>query len=165
MIEIDFSNIKLLSKKERYTTVLKQVDALLESENNVIANLSNIVSLLKNSFEYYLWVGYYFYDEDKNNLVLGPFQGSLACTRIEIGKGVCGTSFRDKETIIVDDVNKFPGHIFCDSKSKSEIVVPIMNDGKAIGVLDADSDEFASFDEVDKIYLEELVMKISNILS
>ena len=165
MIEVDFNNIKLLSKKERYTTVLKQVDAILESENNVIANLSNIVSLLKHSFEYYLWVGYYLYDEDANNLVLGPFQGSLACTRIEIGKGVCGTSFRDKETIIVNDVNKFPGHIFCDSKSKSEIVVPILNDGKAIGVLDVDSAVYASFDEADKIYLEEFVKKISNILS
>jgi len=165
MIEIDFNNLKLLSKKERYTTILKQIDALLENENNVIANLSNIVSLLKSSFEYYLWVGYYLHDENNNNLVLGPFQGSLACTRIEIGKGVCGTSFRDKETIIVDDVNKFPGHIFCDSKSKSEIVVPILSDGKAIGVLDVDSAEYASFDEADKIYLEELTKKISDILS
>jgi GAF domain-containing protein len=165
MIEIDFNNLKLLSKKERYATVLKQVDALLETENNVIANLSNIVSLLKHSFEYYLWVGYYLYDEDKNNLVLGPFQGSLACTRIEIGKGVCGTSFRDKETIIVDDVNTFPGHIVCDSKSKSEIVIPILNRDSVLGVLDVDSAEFASFDEADKIYLEELVKKISNILS
>lgn len=165
MIEVDFNNLKLLSKKERYTTVLKQVDALLESENNVIANLSNIVSLLKNSFEYYLWVGYYLYDEDANNLVLGPFQGSLACTRIEIGKGVCGTSFRDKETIIVDDVNTFPGHIVCDSKSKSEIVVPILNGDNILGVLDVDSADDSSFDEIDKIYLEELVKKISNILS
>jgi L-methionine (R)-S-oxide reductase len=165
MIEVDFNNLKLLSKKERYTNVLKQVDALLESENNVIANLSNIVSLLKNSFENYLWVGYYLYDEDKNNLVLGPFQGSLACTRIEIGKGVCGTSFRDKETIIVDDVNTFPGHIVCDSKSKSEIVVPILNGDNVLGVLDVDSADSSSFDEIDKIYLEELVKKISNILS
>lgn len=165
MIEVDFNNLNLLPKKERYTTVLKQVDALLESENNVIANLSTIVSLLKSSFDYYLWVGYYLYDEDKNNLVLGPFQGSLACTRIEIGKGVCGTSFRDKEAIIVDDVNKFPGHIFCDSKSKSEIVIPILNNEVVIGVLDVDSAEYASFDETDKIYLEEVAKKISNILS
>lgn len=164
MIEVDFNNLKLLSKKERYTTVLKQVDSLLEGESNVIANLANIVSLLKNSFEYYLWIGYYLYDEDKNNLVLGPFQGSLACTRIEIGKGVCGTSFRDKKTIIVDDVNLFPGHIFCDSKSKSEIVVPIFRNEDLLGVLDADSAEFASFDEIDKIYLEELTKKISKIL-
>lgn len=164
MIEVDFNNLKLLSKKERYTTVLKQVDSLLEGESNVIANLANIVSLLKNSFEYYLWIGYYLYDEDKNNLVLGPFQGSLACTRIEIGKGVCGTSFRDKKTIIVDDVNLFPGHIFCDSKSKSEIVVPIFRNEDLLGVLDADSAEYASFDEIDKIYLEELTKKISKIL-
>ncbi|MEI7483573.1 MAG: GAF domain-containing protein [Ignavibacteriota bacterium] len=165
MIEVDINNLKLLSKKERYTTVLKQVDALLENENNVIANLANVTSLLKSTFDYYLWVGFYLYDKDKNNLVLGPFQGSLACTRIEIGKGVCGTSFRDKETIIVEDVNNFPGHIFCDSKSKSEIVIPVLYDGKAIGVLDVDSAEYAFFDEIDKIYLEELVNKISNILS
>ncbi len=165
MIEVDFNNLKLLSKKEKYLSVLKQADALLESESNVIANLSNIASLLKSSFEHYLWVGFYFYDEDKNNLVLGPFQGSLACTRIEIGKGVCGTSFRDKQTIIVDDVNLFPGHIFCDSKSKSEIVVPVMKGEEVSGVIDVDSAEFASFDEIDKIYLEELAKKISNILN
>jgi L-methionine (R)-S-oxide reductase len=165
MIEIDFNNIKLLSKKERYTTVLKQADSLLEGEKNVIANLSNIVSLLKNSFEYYLWVGYYLYDEEMNNLVLGPFQGSLGCTRIEIGQGVCGTSFLKKETIIVEDVNKFPGHIVCDSKSRSEIVIPILSNGNVLGVLDVDSADYASFDEIDKIYLEELAVKISNILS
>lgn len=164
MIEVDFNNIKLLSKKERYTTLLKQVDALLNDEDNVTANLSNIVSLLKNSFEYYLWAGYYFYDEKKQNLVLGPFQGSLACTRIEIGKGVCGTSFVNRETTIVDDVNKFPGHIFCDSNSKSEIVVPIFKNGDVAGVLDIDSADYSSFDEIDKIYLEELVKKISYIL-
>jgi L-methionine (R)-S-oxide reductase len=124
MIEIDFNNIKLLSKKERYTTLLKQVDALLEGEDNVIANLSNVVSLLKNSFDYYSWVGYYLYDHKKNNLVLGPFQGSLGCTRIELGKGVCGSSYSRKETILVKNVNEFPGHIACDSRSKSEIVVP-----------------------------------------
>jgi len=165
MIDVDFNNIKLLSKKERYTTVLKQVDSLLEGENNVIANLSNIVSLLKNSFGYYLWVGYYLYDEEKNNLVLGPFQGSLACTRIETGKGVCGTSFQNKESIIVEDVTKFPGHIVCDSKSNSEIVVPILSGENALGVLDVDSADYSSFDEIDKIYLEELARKISNILS
>jgi GAF domain-containing protein len=165
MIEVDFNKIKLLSKKERYTTLLKQVDALLEGEDNVTANLSNIVSLLKNSFEYYLWVGYYFYDEKKNNLVLGPFQGSLGCTRIEIGKGVCGTSYAKKETIVVEDVNQFPGHIFCDSSSKSEIVVPLFKNNKVAGVIDVDSAEFSSFDEIDKIYLEELSGKISTILS
>ena len=164
MIESDLNNIKLLSKKERYTVLLKQVTALLDAEDNITANLSNIVSLLKNSFEYYLWVGYYFYDEKKNNLVLGPFQGSLACTRIEIGKGVCGASFLKKETIIVEDVNKFPGHIFCDSNSKSEIVVPIFKNDNIAGVLDVDSADYASFDEIDKIYLEELTLKISKIL-
>lgn len=165
MIEVDFNNIKLLSKKERYTTLLKQVDALLDGEDNVIANLSNIVSVLKNSFEYYLWVGYYFYDEKKNNLVLGPFQGSPGCTRIEIGKGVCGTSYANKETIIVEDVNQFPGHIFCDSNSKSEIVIPLFKNNEVAGVIDVDSAEYSSFDEIDRIYLEELSVKISTILS
>lgn len=164
MIDADFNNIKLISKKERYTVLLKQVTALLDAEDNITANLSNIVSLLKNSFEYYLWAGYYFYDEKKNNLVLGPFQGSLACTRIEIGKGVCGASFLKKETIVVKDVNKFPGHIFCDSNSKSEIVVPIFKNDNIAGVLDIDSADYASFDEIDKIYLEELTLKISKIL-
>jgi GAF domain-containing protein len=165
MIEVDFNNIKLLSKKERYTTLLKQTDALLEGEDNLIANLSNIVSLLKNSFEYYLWVGYYFYDEKKNNLVLGPFQGTLGCTRIEIGKGVCGTSYSKKETIVVEDVNQFPGHIFCDSNSKSEIVVPFFKNNEVAGVIDVDSAEYSSFDEIDRIYLEELSAKISTILT
>jgi len=165
MIEVDFNNIKLLSKKERYTTLLKQADAIIEGEDNVTANLSNIVSLLKYSFEYYLWVGYYLYDEKNNNLVLGPFQGSPGCTRIEIGKGVCGTAYANKETIIVEDVNQFPGHIFCDSNSKSEIVVPIFRNGEAAGVIDVDSADYSAFDEIDRIYLEELSGRISTILS
>jgi L-methionine (R)-S-oxide reductase len=120
--------------------------------------------VLKSSFEYYLWAGFYLYDEKKNNLVLGPFQGRLACSRIEIGKGVCGTSFVNKETIVVNDVSKFPGHIVCDSNSKSEIVVPVFKDSDIVGVLDVDSAEYASFDEVDRIYLEEIAAKISKIL-
>jgi L-methionine (R)-S-oxide reductase len=164
MIEVDFNNLKQLAKKERYVTLLKQVDALFENEDNVIANLSNIVSVLKSSFEYYLWSGFYLYDDKKNNLVLGPYQGRLACSRIEIGKGVCGTSFVNKETIVVNDVSKFPGHIVCDSNSKSEIVVPVFKGGDIVGVLDVDSAEYASFDEVDKIYLEEIAAKISKIL-
>ncbi len=164
MIEVDFSGIKLLSKKERYTTIIKQSNALFSAENNIITNLANIVSLLKNSLEYYSWVGFYLYDEKEKNLVLGPFQGNLACTRIEIGKGVCGTSYLNKETIVVDDVNKFPGHIVCDSNSKSEIVIPIIKNDIVAGVLDVDSTEYASFDETDKIYLEELAQKISEII-
>ena len=161
MIEVDFENIKQLSKKEKYTAVLKQAESLLQGEQNLIANLSNIVSLLKYSFDYYLWVGFYFFDKENNNLVLGPFQGKVACTRIEIGKGVCGTSFQNKEAIVVDDVNKFSGHIFCDGDSKSEIVIPILKENEVAGVIDVDSSDYSSFDEVDKIYLTEL----SNLIS
>ena len=163
MIEVNFDKITQLSKQERYSEVLKQAEALLKGENNLIANLSNIVSLLKYSFDYYLWVGFYMFDKEKNNLVLGPFQGRLACTRIEIGKGVCGTAFKDKETVVVDDVNKFPGHIFCDSASKSEIVIPIFSNGEAAGVLDVDSADYSSFDDVDSKYLNELSLIISRI--
>lgn len=163
MIEVNFDKITQLSKQERYSEVLKLAEALLKGENNLIANLSNIVSLLKYSFDYYLWVGFYMFDKEKNNLVLGPFQGRLACTRIEIGKGVCGTAFKDKETVVVDDVNKFPGHIFCDSASKSEIVIPIFRNGEAAGVLDVDSADYSSFDDVDSKYLNELSLIISRI--
>lgn len=163
MIEVNFDEITKLSKQQRYAEVLRQTEALLTGENNLIANLSNIVSLLKYSFEYYLWVGFYFYDNEMNNLVLGPFQGRLACTRIEIGKGVCGTAYKNMETIVVEDVNKFPGHIFCDSTSKSEIVVPILKNDEAIGVLDVDSGEYSSFDDDDKKYLNELCLIISRI--
>lgn len=164
MIEVNFDIITKLTKQERYTEVLKQADALLKDENNLTANLSNISSLLKNSFEYYMWVGFYLYDSEKNNLVLGPFQGNLACTRIEIGKGVCGTSFKNREAIVVNDVNKFPGHIFCDSRSKSEIVVPLFKNSEVAGVLDVDSAEYSSFDDVDKKNLTELSLIISGIL-
>jgi L-methionine (R)-S-oxide reductase len=164
MIEVNFEKITQLSKEERYIEVLKQAEALLKDECNLIANLSNITSLLKNSFDCYLWVGFYLYDNEMNNLVLGPFQGNLACTRIEIGKGVCGTSFKNREAIVVDDVNKFPGHIFCDSASKSEIVVPIFWDSEVVGVLDVDSAEYSSFDDVDKEYLTKLSLIISGII-
>lgn len=164
MIEVNFDKITQLSKQERYVEVLKQGEALLKDESNLIANLSNITSLLKSSFDYYLWVGFYLYDNEKNNLVLGPFQGKLACTRIEIGKGVCGTSFKNREAIVVDDVNKFPGHIFCDSASKSEIVIPIFRNNEVAGVLDVDSAEYSSFDDIDKKYLTKLSLIISGIL-
>ncbi|MFA5011795.1 MAG: GAF domain-containing protein [Ignavibacteria bacterium] len=163
MIEVNFDKITKLSKQERYSEVLSQVEALLKDENNLIANLSNVVSLLKYSFDYYLWVGFYFYDAERNNLVLGPFQGRIACTRIEIGKGVCGTAFKNGETLVVNDVNKFPGHIFCDSSSKSEIVVPVFRNDKIVGVLDVDSAVYSSFDDVDRKYLNELSLIISRI--
>ena len=163
MIEVNFDIITQLSKQERYSIVLNQAEALMKDENNLIANLSNIVSLLKYSFDYYLWVGFYLYDEEKQNLVLGPFQGRIACTRIEIGKGVCGTAFKNRETLVIDDVNKFPGHIFCDSSSKSEIVVPVFRNDKIVGVLDVDSAVYSSFDAVDRKYLNELSLIISRI--
>ena len=163
MIEVNFDIITQLSKQERYSIVLNQAEALMKDENNLIANLSNIVSLLKYSFNYYLWVGFYLYDEEKQNLVLGPFQGRIACTRIEIGKGVCGTAFKNRETLVIDDVNKFPGHIFCDSSSKSEIVVPVFRNDKIVGVLDVDSAVYSSFDAVDRKYLNELSLIISRI--
>lgn len=163
MIEVNFDKITQLSKQERYSIVLNQAEALMKDENNLIANLSNIVSLLKYSFDYYLWVGFYLYDEEKQNLVLGPFQGRIACTRIEIGKGVCGTAFKNRETLVIDDVNKFPGHIFCDSSSKSEIVVPVFRNDKIVGVLDVDSAVYSSFDAVDRKYLNELSLIISRI--
>lgn len=164
MIDVDFENIKQLSKKEKYLTVIKQAESLLYGETNLTANLCNLASLLKYSFDYYLWVGFYFLDKEKNNLVLGPFQGKVACTRIEVGKGVCGTSFYKKEAIIVDNVNEFPGHIFCDGDSKSEIVIPIYKDNEVIGVIDVDSNQYSAFDDVDKIYLTELSNLISKLL-
>ena len=163
MIEVNFDKITQLSKQERYSIVLNQAEALMKDENNLIANLSNIVSLLKYSFDYYLWVGFYLYDEEKQNLVLGPFQGRIACTRIEIGKGVCGTAFKNRETLVINDVNKFPGHIFCDSSSKSEIVVPVFRNDKIVGVLDVDSAVYSSFDAIDRKYLNELSLIISRI--
>lgn len=163
MIEVNFDIITQLSKQERYSIVLNQAEALMKDENNLIANLSNIVSLLKYSFDYYLWVGFYLYDEEKQNLVLGPFQGRIACTRIEIGKGVCGTAFKNRETLVINDVNKFPGHIFCDSSSKSEIVVPVFRNDKIVGVLDVDSAVYSSFDAIDRKYLNELSLIISRI--
>lgn len=163
MIEVNFDKINRLSKQDKYSEILKSAEFFLKDENNLIANLSNIASLFKHGFDYYLWFGFYLYDSRKNNLVLGPFQGKLACTRIEIGRGVCGTAFQNKEAIIVDDVEKFPGHIFCDSSSRSEIVVPLIKDGNAIGVIDVDSSEYTAFDETDKKYLTKLSEMITGL--
>ncbi|MCL5028329.1 MAG: GAF domain-containing protein [Bacteroidetes bacterium] len=146
---------KNLSLGEQYQQLLLQIKSLLDKKENLISNLSNLTASLKHTFEKISWVGFYLFDG--TNLYLGPFQGKVACTNIEIGKGVCGTSALKKETIIVQDVNKFPGHIFCDADSKSEIVVPILKDGNLFGVLDLDSAEYNSFDEIDKEYLEEIV--------
>ena len=142
------------SKTEQYTTLLPQVKALIEGEPDVIANLANIAGALKEQFGW-LWVGFYLVK--KEELVLGPFQGPVACTRIKKGRGVCGTSWAVAATLIVADVEKFPGHIACSSLSRSEIVVPVIRNAEVIAVLDADSEVLNCFDETDKKYLEEIV--------
>ncbi|MBK7446477.1 MAG: GAF domain-containing protein [Ignavibacteria bacterium] len=155
---------KGLLKEERYKLLLPQIDALIKDEINFIANISNITSVLKYSFDNFLWVGFYFTDNNNpGELVLGPFQGRVACTRIKFGQGVCGTSAERKETIIVNDVNEFPGHIVCDSLSKSEIVVPVLKNGKVLGVLDIDSERYGNFDETDKKFLSKMLENILNI--
>jgi GAF domain-containing protein len=147
------------SLDEQYQLLVKQVESLLNKKDNLITNLSNFTAALKQTFAKISWVGFYLYDDTK--LYLGPFQGKVACTEIQIGSGVCGTSAKERKTIIVEDVDKFSGHIACDVESKSEIVVPIIRDGKLFGVLDLDSTEYNSFNETDKIYLEELVNFLS----
>ena len=147
------------SVDEQYQLLVKQVKSLLRNEDNLITNLSNFTAALKQTFTKISWVGFYLFDGSK--LYLGPFQGKVACTEIKIGSGVCGISAFKKETIIVPDVDKFPGHIACDVESKSEIVVPIFKVDKLFGVLDLDSTDYNSFNETDKKYLEELVNFLS----
>lgn len=143
------------SRVQQYETVIKQLDALLTGESNVVANLSNASALLNQFLDRVNWVG--FYVTEGNQLVLGPFQGMPACVRIPFGRGVCGVTAETKTTQLVADVHQFPGHIACDSASNSEIVVPIIKDGNVIGVLDIDSPEKNRFDEVDQRYLEKFV--------
>lgn len=147
-----------LTKAERYEQLLPQINALISGETDIIANLSNICAVLKYNMPGFFWVG--FYTIKKGELVLGPYQGPLACTRIQLGKGVCGAAAERRETIIVPDVDKFPGHIACSSLSKSEIVIPLYNGDDVVGVLDVDSDELNMFDEIDKKYLEELCFSV-----
>ena len=148
------------SKDKGYTLVTKQLSALLEGEPNVIANLSNASALLNQFLDRTNWVGFYLYEEESNELVLGPFQGLPACVRIPLGKGVCGTAASERKTRLVEDVHAFPGHIACDAASQSEIVVPIVKDDKLIGVLDIDSPEKARFDEEDQRHLERFVEEL-----
>jgi len=143
-----------LAEEERYRLLVSQLKSLLTLDDKLISNLSNLTAAINDTFNKVSWIGFYLFDGSK--LYLGPFQGKLACTNIEIGKGVCGTSAEKRETIIVPDVNKFPGHIFCDGDSKSEIVIPLIKNGRLLGVLDLDSHEYNSFGETDKIYLEEI---------
>ena len=142
-----------MDKESRYREMLSAIKAITEKETNKIANLANITAVIKEFFDF-LWVGFYFVESDE--LVLGVFQGPPACTRISYGKGVCGTAWKEQKTIIVADVEQFPGHIACSSKSKSEIVIPIFENGKITMVLDIDSEELNTFDEIDKNYLERL---------
>jgi len=142
------------TKQEQYEALLPQIKGLLSGEPDLIANLANISAALHEQFGW-LWVGFYIVKEDE--LVLGPFQGPVACTRIRKGKGVCGTSWERETTLIVPDVEKFPGHIACSSKSKSEIVVPLIRNGKVIAVLDVDSEALNHFDATDQQYLEKIL--------
>jgi GAF domain-containing protein len=147
-------NIQSGTKQEQYESLIPQIEGLLHGENNLIANLANISAALKEQFNWW-WVGFYWIHDDV--LVLGPFQGPVACTRIKKGRGVCGSAWEKGATIIVDDVEKFPGHIACSSASKSEIVVPVFQEGNIVGVLDVDSAHLSDFDEIDQIYLEKIV--------
>ncbi|HEY4289800.1 MAG TPA: GAF domain-containing protein [Puia sp.] len=145
------------SKTERYTALLPQIKALMEGETDLVANLANVVAALKEQFGW-LWVGFYLVKKDA--LVVGPFQGPVACTRIRKGRGVCGASWEQAKTLIVPDVEAFPGHIACSSLSKSEIVVPIIRNGEVLGVLDADSVDPDAFDQEDQRWLEEMIEAI-----
>jgi L-methionine (R)-S-oxide reductase len=141
-------------KTEQYTTLIPQIEALLYGEPDLVANLANVAAALKEQFKWF-WVGFYLVKN--NELVLGPFQGPVACTRIGLGKGVCGTAWQQAKTLVVPDVEAFPGHIACSSLSQSEIVVPIFHDGEVVAVLDVDSELLDQFDDTDAQYLEQIV--------
>lgn len=149
-------------KAEQYQSIIPQIKAIVEGEPDLIANLANICAALNQQFGW-LWVGFYLVKQ--NELVLGPFQGPIACTRIAKGRGVCGTAWQQLQVIIVPDVELFPGHIACSSASKSEIVLPIMQNMECVGVLDIDSDELNQFDEVDAKYLQQLISIIETSIS
>jgi len=151
------------SKAERYESLIPQIKSLVSDEPDLIANLANICAVLKYTMDGFFWVGFYLKQE--NTLVLGPFQGPLACTRIQIPKGVCGKAVAEKRTIIVDDVNQFPGHIACSTDSKSEIVIPVIKDNDVIAVLDIDSDSYSNFDDTDKKYLEQVCDIVSELFN
>ena len=142
------------SKEEKYELLYKQIAAVTDAENNTIANMANITAMIHQTFNFW-WTG--FYRVIGEELVLGPFQGPLACSRIAFGRGVCGTAWREQATQIVPDVEQFPGHIACSSLSRSEIVVPVWDGDKIVAVLDIDSEQLATFDKVDQIWLERIV--------
>jgi L-methionine (R)-S-oxide reductase len=148
------------SKEETYKELLPQIQALVGSESDLVANLANVSAALKQSLKHYSWVGFYLVKDEQ--LVLGPFQGKVGCARIQIGKGVCGTAAERRETNVVPDVRRFAGHIACDPDSRSEIVVPILKGGRVLAVLDVDSNDPDSFDDVDKRYLERLAEMLAD---
>lgn len=151
---------KSLTEEEIYKSLLPQIESLINPHEPIISSLANVTAALKEVFDKISWVGFYLVKDNK--LYLGPFQGKIACTVIELGKGVCGTSAQQKETIIVEDVEKFPGHIACDSGSRSEIVIPLLRDNKIYGVLDLDSYQLSAFGNTDKIFLEKICSIITN---
>lgn len=154
----DLVIIKSESKEQQYQSLLPQIEGLLTGEDDLIANLANVAAALKEQFGW-LWIGFYLVKQDE--LVLGPFQGPVACTRIRKGKGVCGAAWLEAKTFIVPDVEEFPGHIACSSASRSEIVLPLFKNGEVVGVLDADSADLSAFDEVDQEYLTKIIALIS----
>ncbi len=151
-------NIIQGTKEEQYIALIPQIKGLLTGENDLIANLANVSAALKEQFRW-LWVGFYLVKN--NELVLGPFQGPVACTRIQKGRGVCGTAWAQAKTLIVPDVEKFPGHIACSSASKSEIVLPLLKQNEVVGVLDIDSEHLDQFDNIDQKYLTEILQLIA----
>ena len=142
------------NKEDQYNNLIPQLEGLLHGEDDLVANMSNVSAALKQQFGFF-WVGFYLVKQDE--LVLGPFQGPVACTRIQRGRGVCGSAWEKGITLIVPDVSKFPGHIACSSLSKSEIVIPIKQKGNIVGVLDVDSDSLNAFDKIDEVYLEKIL--------
>lgn len=140
-------------KNEKYSLLYKQIEAVIESENDLIANMANISSMIHSTFNF-LWTGFYRVIDEE--LVLGPFQGPLACSRIKYGRGVCGTAWKEKRTLVVPDVDKFPGHIACSSSSRSEIVVPVIKEGNVTAVIDIDSECLETFDNTDRYWLEKI---------
>ena len=158
----DLNLTKGFHREEIYAELIPQIEALVSGETDLIANLANISAALKEAFNFF-WVGFYLVN--KNELVLGPFQGPVACTRIQKGKGVCGASWKEKRVIIVQDVYKFPGHIACSSLSKSEIVLPMIIDGQVKLVLDVDSDQLNDFSELDEKYLNQILKLIEEVNS
>ena len=147
------------TKRERYEALLPQIEAVVEGEPDLIANMANVAAMLHETFGFW-WTGFYRVESDE--LVLGPFQGPMACTRIKKGRGVCGTAWAEAATQVVPDVDKFPGHIACSSVSRSEIVVPVFQQGRVIAVLDIDSAELNTFDQTDRHYLEQITFLIAN---